>query len=153
MADDVSLDELAELTASFTGADLAGLVREASLQSLQDSMETLDKSDSSEDDLKVNKANFEVALKNLRPSVNEKVHTSLSCARLISKPATYSISFILYCRTWPATKYCVANTCRTANKKIKTTYECLQLNRKTTEMKEDEMIESWKTNKQILLLM
>lgn len=66
----MSIDELAQLTESYTGADLAGLVREASLQSLQDSM---DKPDSS-DDMKVNKEHFRVALQNLRPSVTDKVY-------------------------------------------------------------------------------
>lgn len=72
LADDVSLDELAIRTDSFSGADLAGLVRQASLQSLKDSIskETTSKS---EPELKVHKKHFDLALTHLRPSVSPEV--------------------------------------------------------------------------------
>lgn len=72
MADDVDLKELAELTESFTGADLAGLVRQASLQALRDSLK-FDSSSESDIDLSVHKRHFKLALQHIRPSVSTEV--------------------------------------------------------------------------------
>lgn len=70
LSDDVSLEELSKLTESYTGADLAGLVRQASLQALKDSLLI---SNESELNLTVNKEHFKQALKQLRPSVSADV--------------------------------------------------------------------------------
>jgi ribosome biogenesis ATPase len=65
---------LAQLTDSYTGADLAGLVRQAALQSLKDSITQTDANEIVvDDDLKVNKNHFTKALRNLRPSVSKEV--------------------------------------------------------------------------------
>lgn len=71
-ADDVKLDELAELTDNFTGADLAGLVRQASLQALKDSVSNqMDNSDTNEnDDLRVTRQHFLNAIGQTKPSVS-----------------------------------------------------------------------------------
>ncbi|KAH8398792.1 hypothetical protein KR222_003929 [Zaprionus bogoriensis] len=69
LAADVSLDELAAKTDGYTGADLAGLVKQASMYSLRQS---LNSGDTKVDDLCVNKQHFEEALKQLRPSVSEQ---------------------------------------------------------------------------------
>lgn len=72
LAADVSMEDLSVRTDSFTGADLAGLVRQASLQALKESIskETAIDSDA---ELKVHKLHFDLALKNLRPSVSQEV--------------------------------------------------------------------------------
>lgn len=72
MSDDVVLEELAELTESFTGADLAGLVRQASLQALRDTLQ-FESTPESDIDLTVHKRHFKLALQNLRPSVSIEV--------------------------------------------------------------------------------
>lgn len=77
--DDVNLSELAKLTESYTGADLAGLVQQAARQSLKDSLANEDISDKNKDEeekvLKVNKKHFSLALQNLRPSISKEVRT------------------------------------------------------------------------------
>lgn len=72
MADDVDLEALADQTESFTGADLAGLVRQASLQALRDSLH-VEFTNESDIDLSVHKHHFMSALKHLRPSVSKEV--------------------------------------------------------------------------------
>lgn len=72
-ADDVSIDELAQLTESYTGADLAGLVRQAALQALKNSIIDNGDNDNSGEILKVQKDHFTQALKSLRPSVSQEV--------------------------------------------------------------------------------
>lgn len=72
-ADDVSIDELAKQTESYTGADLAGLVRQAALQALKNSIIDNGDNDNSGEVLKVHKDHFTQALKNLRPSVSPEV--------------------------------------------------------------------------------
>lgn len=74
MADDVTLNEIADLTESYTGADLAGLIRQASLQALKESM-TLENQIDSDAVLFVNKGHFMTAIKHFRPSVSAEVHT------------------------------------------------------------------------------
>lgn len=72
LSSDVELDELAALTDSFTGADLAGLVRQASLQALRESLQ-FDTIPETEIDLSVHKRHFMMALHQLRPSVTSEV--------------------------------------------------------------------------------
>lgn len=71
LSSDVVLEEFASLTEGFTGADLAGLVRQASLHALKDSI-TMDTSITIdvEDDLKVTKNHFKLALDQIKPSVS-----------------------------------------------------------------------------------
>ncbi|KAH8302227.1 hypothetical protein KR044_004271 [Drosophila immigrans] len=69
LAADVDINELAAQTDGYTGADLAGLVKQASMFSLR---QALNDGDTNTDDLCVRKAHFEEALKQLRPSVNEQ---------------------------------------------------------------------------------
>lgn len=69
---DVDLVDLAELTESFTGADLAGLVRQASLQALRESLQ-VEPIAETDLDLSVKKRHFMLALKHLRPSVSTEV--------------------------------------------------------------------------------
>lgn len=74
LADDVSLDLLAIRTDGYTGADLAGLVRQASVKAFKESL-TTDSDDS--DDIKVTMMNFMEALKETKPSVSAEVRTFL----------------------------------------------------------------------------
>lgn len=66
---------MAKLTDSFTGADLAGLVQQASLQALHESL-TVEVASEADVDLSVHKRHFLVALKNARPSVSAEVSIS-----------------------------------------------------------------------------
>jgi len=70
LAEDVNLDEIAAQTEGYTGADLAGLVKQASMFSLRQS---LNDGDTKLDDLCVRSQHFKEALQQLRPSVNEQV--------------------------------------------------------------------------------
>ena len=70
LGSDVDFSEIADLTKGYTGADLAGLVRQASLQTLK---ESIDRDSDSIDDLKVCKNHFLDAIKKLKPSVGEQV--------------------------------------------------------------------------------
>ncbi|XP_016924795.4 nuclear valosin-containing protein-like isoform X2 [Drosophila suzukii] len=69
LAEDVNLDEIAAQTEGYTGADLAGLVKQASMFSLRQS---LNDGDTKLDDLCVRSQHFKEALQQLRPSVNEQ---------------------------------------------------------------------------------
>ena len=73
IGDDVDFVEMAKHTNGYTGADLAGLVRQASLQTLKESID----GGSDDDDLKVHKIHFLDAIKKLKPSVGEKVKHNL----------------------------------------------------------------------------
>jgi transitional endoplasmic reticulum ATPase len=88
LAKDVDLDDLAGRTEKFTGADLEDLVRRAGLAALRDSLKAK----------KVDKANFDVALKDTRASVTaemekeyEKIHAQLKTEAFRPGP---SIGFI-----------------------------------------------------------
>ncbi|BFF97744.1 nuclear valosin-containing protein-like [Drosophila madeirensis] len=69
MADDVDLDEVAAETKGYTGADLAGLVKQASMYALRQS---LAEDDNNLEGLCVRRQHFKDALKQLRPSVSEQ---------------------------------------------------------------------------------
>lgn len=66
LAEDVDLEELAAKTDGYTGADLAGLVRQAAMLALK---ESINKPDIPLDDICVRKEHFTEALSLLRPSV------------------------------------------------------------------------------------
>lgn len=70
LALDVDFNEIADFTQGYTGADLAGLVRQASLQTLKESID----GGENHDDLKVHRLHFIDAIKKLKPSVGEKVN-------------------------------------------------------------------------------
>lgn len=97
LADDVDLDEIAAQTEGYTGADLAGLVKQASMFSLRQS---LNNGDTNLDDLCVRSQHFQEALQQLRPSVNEQVrmpqyivnYNCLTCIYLINRTAKYTIN-------------------------------------------------------------
>jgi len=73
----VSLETLGsnECTSGYTGADLAALVREASLQLLKEVMAT----GGSSKNLLVELRHFNAAISNIRPSVSEMVGFTFSC--------------------------------------------------------------------------
>lgn len=74
LAADVDLQGLAKITDGFTGADLAGLVRQASLQTLKDSILTNDSvQEADANELIVNYKHFLSALKKMKPSVTPEV--------------------------------------------------------------------------------
>uniref|UniRef100_A0A1Q3FV43 Putative nuclear aaa atpase vcp subfamily protein n=1 Tax=Culex tarsalis TaxID=7177 RepID=A0A1Q3FV43_CULTA len=79
LAEDVDLGLLARLTEGYTGADLAGLVRQASLQTLKDSIDACDgsaqeegSSEEEQQQLLVELRHFQEAIRNIKPSVNEE---------------------------------------------------------------------------------
>ncbi|XP_053690106.1 nuclear valosin-containing protein-like [Sabethes cyaneus] len=76
LAEDVDLNVIARLTEGYTGADLAGLVRQASLQTLKDSIAACSSEDNqtadSEEQLKVAMNHFQAAIRSVKPSVNEE---------------------------------------------------------------------------------
>ncbi|XP_059614118.1 nuclear valosin-containing protein-like [Phlebotomus argentipes] len=69
LADDVVFEELAAQSEGYTGADLAGLVRQASMKAFKESL-TTDSSDS--DDIKVTRDNFMQAFTETKPSVSQE---------------------------------------------------------------------------------
>lgn len=74
MAEDVDFEHLAAVTDGYTGADLAGLVRQASMMALK---ESLNNPDGNLDELCVAQDHFNQAVKMLRPSVSAQVsHTN-----------------------------------------------------------------------------
>jgi ribosome biogenesis ATPase len=75
LGEDVNLDEIAVLTDGYTGADLAGLVRQASLQTLK---ESIDDGSGDDDEMKVRKNHFVDAIAKIKPSVGEQVRKPLS---------------------------------------------------------------------------
>lgn len=78
LAEDVDLGLIARLTEGYTGADLAGLVRQASLQTLKDSIDACSTQEDSsspeteEQQLLVGLTHFQEAIRNIKPSVNEE---------------------------------------------------------------------------------
>lgn len=73
LAEDVDMQQIADLTDGYTGADLAGLVRQASLQTLKDSILLGNIEDSSTEGLQVHMKHFVDVHKTLKPSVTTEV--------------------------------------------------------------------------------
>lgn len=69
LAEDVNFEEISALTEGYTGADLAGLVRQAALQTLKESIE----GDHESADLRVHRNHFVEVVKKLKPSVSPQV--------------------------------------------------------------------------------
>ncbi len=63
LAEDVRLEEIASMTRNFSGADIDALCREAAISSMERSSKSL----------KVEKADFEEAIKKVRPSITSEV--------------------------------------------------------------------------------
>ena len=82
LADDVNLDEVAELTHGFTGADLAALCREAAMTALRRFLPKIDlekREIPAEilESLKVTKRDFMEALKDIQPSALREVYVEV----------------------------------------------------------------------------
>lgn len=75
LGSDVDFEELASLTDGYTGADLAGLVRQASMMALK---ESLNNAEIKLEDLCVCRDHFQKALKMLRPSVSAQVNVKIN---------------------------------------------------------------------------
>ncbi len=68
LAEDVNLEEIAEMTERFTGADLAGLVREASYKVVERAFQNDELTDE-----KAHKNDFTASYLKMKPSVSEQV--------------------------------------------------------------------------------
>jgi transitional endoplasmic reticulum ATPase len=82
LAEDVNLDELAEITHGFTGADLAALCREAAMRALRRFLPKIDLSKPSIPpeilkELKVTRQDFLDALKDIQPSALREVYVEV----------------------------------------------------------------------------
>uniref|UniRef100_W8BBH1 Putative cell division cycle ATPase n=1 Tax=Ceratitis capitata TaxID=7213 RepID=W8BBH1_CERCA len=77
LADDVDFTAISASTDGYTGADLAGLVRQASMLALKESINSPDATD-----LRVRKAHFDTALKLIRPSVSAQDRKTYEKLRL-----------------------------------------------------------------------
>ncbi|XP_053955722.1 nuclear valosin-containing protein-like isoform X1 [Anastrepha ludens] len=77
LAEDVDFTALAESTDGYTGADLAGLVRQSAMLALKESIHNPDSTD-----LRVRKEHFDQALKLLRPSVSAQDRKTYEKLRL-----------------------------------------------------------------------
>jgi len=74
LADDVNLDELAEKTEGYTGADIAAVCNEAVMAAIREYIEKGGKMDKEEmKKLKIHKRHFEEALKNVKPMTEEEL--------------------------------------------------------------------------------
>jgi ribosome biogenesis ATPase len=96
IADDVDMDELAAVTNGFTGADLAGLIRQAALQSLKSSITGV--VDVDEEDLVVKKEHILEALANVKPSVSDEVSFFLANINDQFFHFLINFSFFVACR-------------------------------------------------------
>ncbi|RLF43119.1 MAG: AAA family ATPase, partial [Thermoplasmata archaeon] len=74
LADDVNIDELAEKTEGYTGADIAAVCNEAVMAAIREYVEK-EKEVKKEKikDLKIHKRHFEEALKNVKPISKEEL--------------------------------------------------------------------------------
>jgi transitional endoplasmic reticulum ATPase len=74
LADDVNLDELAEKTEGYTGADIAAVCNEAVMAAIREYIEKGGKMNKEEmKKLKIHKRHFEEALKNVKPMTEEEL--------------------------------------------------------------------------------
>ena len=83
LANDVSLDELAEKTDGYTGADIAALCNEAVMAAIR---EYISKKEDLKD-MKINKKHFEEALKIVKPLSKEELERYIGIARKFEKEA------------------------------------------------------------------
>lgn len=88
----MDVNELAALTDSYTGADLAGLVRQASLYALKESIS----SPTATNQISVSKGNFTDALKNTKSSISEQVNVYVVQSNFFDSNETF-FSLSLLC--------------------------------------------------------
>ena len=82
LADDVNIDELAEKTEGYTGADIAAVCNEAVMAAIREYIEKgkeLDKEKIKE--LKIHKRHFEEALRNVKPMTKEELERYVDISR------------------------------------------------------------------------
>ncbi|USZ67753.1 CDC48 family AAA ATPase [Halorussus salilacus] len=74
LADDVDLDDLAEETEGFVGADIEALAREASLAASREFIHSVDREEIAESvgNVRISREHFETALDEITPSVDEE---------------------------------------------------------------------------------
>ena len=88
LADDVNLEELAERTEGYTGADIAALCNEAVMAAIREYIEKEGKIDKEKmKKLKIHKRHFEEALKNVKPLSKEELQRYIQIAEKFEKEA------------------------------------------------------------------
>ena len=90
LADDVSIDTLANQTEGYTGADIAALASAAVMLAIREHIEKYKdpkKAESAKDELKVHMKNFEEAMKKIRPLSKHEIDTYKNIAEQFGKPA------------------------------------------------------------------
>ncbi len=86
LAKDVDLDELAEKTEGYTGADIAAVCNEAVMAAIREYIEKGGKMDKEEiKKLKISKRHFEEALKNVKPLAKEELQRYVEIAEKFEK--------------------------------------------------------------------
>jgi transitional endoplasmic reticulum ATPase len=91
LADDVSIDTLANQTEGYTGADIAGLASAAVMLALRNHIEKYKdpkKADLAKGELKITMKNFEQAMKKIRPLSKHEIETYKTIAEQFGKPGT-----------------------------------------------------------------
>ncbi len=88
LASDVSLDELAEKTEDYTGADIASLCNEAVMSAIREYIGKYKKFDKEKlKDLKIHKKHFEEALKIVKPLTEEELNKYVGIAKKFERVA------------------------------------------------------------------
>lgn len=88
LASDVSLDELAEKTEDYTGADIASLCNEAVMSAIRECIGKYKKFDKEKlKDLKIHKKHFEEALKIVKPLTEEELNKYVGIAKKFERVA------------------------------------------------------------------
>jgi len=86
LAKDVNIDELAEKTEGYTGADIAAVCNEAVMAAIREYIEKGGKMDKEEiKKLKIRKKHFEEALKNVKPLAKEELQRYVEIAEKFEK--------------------------------------------------------------------
>lgn len=89
LADDVNIDNLANQTEGYTGADIAALASAAVMLALREHIEKYKdpkKAEAEKKELKVHMKNFEEAMKKIRPLSKHEIETYRSIAERFGKP-------------------------------------------------------------------
>jgi transitional endoplasmic reticulum ATPase len=91
LAEDVQIDNLANQTEGYTGADIAALASAAVMLALREHIEKYKdpkKAEAAKNELKVHMKNFEEAMKKKRPLSKHEIDTYRNIAEQFGKPAT-----------------------------------------------------------------
>ena len=91
LAEDVKIDNLANQTEGYTGADIAALASAAVMLALREHIEKYKdpkKAEAAKNELKVHMKNFEEAMKKIRPLSKHEIETYKNIAEQFGKPAT-----------------------------------------------------------------